>query len=63
MEHKPAHQRQQNADRTARIKAVAFLLWQTENSIYKLIFKAEEKGRTATILGYDQQVRFGSMAK
>ena len=30
---------------------------------YKLIFKAEQNGRAATILGYDQQVRFGSMAK
>lgn len=30
---------------------------------YKLIFKAEEKGSKATILGYDQEVRFGSMAK
>jgi len=30
---------------------------------YKLIFKVESKGSTATILGYDQMVRFGSMAK
>lgn len=30
---------------------------------YKLIFKTAGKGSKATILGYDQQVRFGSMAK
>lgn len=30
---------------------------------YKLIFKVETSGATATILGYDQLVRFGSMAK
>lgn len=30
---------------------------------YKMIFKIERYGATATILGYDQQVRFSSMAK
>ena len=30
---------------------------------YKLIFKVETEGATATILGFDQQVRFASMAK
>jgi hypothetical protein len=30
---------------------------------YKLIFKAGNNGSKATVLGYDQQVRFGSMAK
>ena len=30
---------------------------------YKLIFKVEEYGARATVLGYDQQVRFSSMAK
>lgn len=30
---------------------------------YKLIFRVEEPGARATVLGYDQQVRFGSMAK
>lgn len=30
---------------------------------YKLIFKVEKEGATATILGFDQQVRFASMAK
>lgn len=30
---------------------------------YKLIFKVEQPGAVATILGYDQQVRFASMAK
>lgn len=30
---------------------------------YKLIFKVEKDGATATILGFDQQVRFASMAK
>ena len=30
---------------------------------YKLIFRVEEPGAQATILGYDQTVRFGSMAK
>lgn len=30
---------------------------------YKLILKVDEPGATATILGYDQQVRFSSMAK
>ena len=30
---------------------------------YKLIFKVDQPGARATVLGYDQQVRFGSMAK
>jgi hypothetical protein len=30
---------------------------------YKLIFRAGGGGSKATVLGYDQQVRFGSMAK
>lgn len=30
---------------------------------YKLIFKVDEPGTTATILGYDQQVRYGSNVK
>lgn len=30
---------------------------------YKLIFKVESEGATATILGFDQQIRFASMAK
>jgi hypothetical protein len=30
---------------------------------YKLIFRVETEGATATILGYDQTVRFGSMTK
>lgn len=30
---------------------------------YKLIFRAGSGGSKATVLGYDQQVRFGSMAK
>lgn len=30
---------------------------------YKLIFRAGGNGSKATVLGYDQQVRFGSMAK
>lgn len=30
---------------------------------YKLIFKVEDEGAQATILGFDQQVRFASMAK
>lgn len=30
---------------------------------YKLVFKVETEGATATILGFDQQVRFASMAK
>lgn len=30
---------------------------------YKLIFKVEKFGATATVLSYDQQVRFSSMAK
>lgn len=30
---------------------------------YKLIFKVETEGATATILGFDQQIRFASMAK
>lgn len=30
---------------------------------YKLIFKVEEAGTQATVLGFDQQVRFSSMAK
>lgn len=30
---------------------------------YKMIFRVEEYGATATVLGYDQQVRFSSMAK
>lgn len=30
---------------------------------YKLIFRVEEPGAQATILGFDQQVRFSSMVK
>jgi hypothetical protein len=30
---------------------------------YKLIFKVEEPGARATVLGFDQQVRFSSMVK
>lgn len=30
---------------------------------YKLIFKVEEYGTQATVLGYDQQIRYSSMAK
>lgn len=30
---------------------------------YKLIFKVEEYGARATVLGYDQQIRFSSLAK
>lgn len=30
---------------------------------YKLIFKVEELGTRATVLGYDQQIRFSSMVK
>ena len=30
---------------------------------YKLIFKVDQPGARATVLSYDQQVRFGSMAK
>ena len=30
---------------------------------YKLIFKVTGFGKRATVLGYDQQVRFSSMAK
>lgn len=30
---------------------------------YKLIFKVEEAGTRATVLGYDQQIRFSSMVK
>lgn len=30
---------------------------------YKLVFRAGANGSKATVLGYDQQVRFGSMAK
>ena len=30
---------------------------------YKLIFRVERPGATATVLGYDQQIRFGAMAK
>lgn len=30
---------------------------------YKLIFRVESDGATATVLGYDQEIRFGSMAK
>jgi hypothetical protein len=30
---------------------------------YKLIFRVEEEGARATVLGYDQTVRYGSMAK
>jgi hypothetical protein len=30
---------------------------------YKLIFKVTEPGVKATVLGYDQEVRFASMAK
>jgi hypothetical protein len=30
---------------------------------YKLVFRVESEGATATVLGFDQQIRFGSMAK
>lgn len=30
---------------------------------YKLIFRVEAEGATATVLGYDQEIRYGSMAK
>jgi hypothetical protein len=30
---------------------------------YRLVFRAGANGSKATVLGYDQQVRFGSMAK
>ena len=30
---------------------------------YKLVFRVETAGARATVLGYDQQIRFGSMAK
>jgi hypothetical protein len=30
---------------------------------YKLILQVKEAGAQATVLGFDQQVRFGSMAK
>lgn len=30
---------------------------------YKLVFRVEAEGATATVLGYDQEIRFGSMAK
>jgi hypothetical protein len=30
---------------------------------YKLIFRVERDGAKATVLGYDQEVRFASMAK
>lgn len=30
---------------------------------YKLVFRVEAEGSSATVLGYDQEIRFGSMAK
>ena len=39
-----------------RLKAKKFVY-------YKLIFRVEADGATATVLGYDQKIRFGSMAK
>lgn len=39
-----------------RLKAKKFVY-------YKLIFRVEAEGATATVLGFDQKVRFGSMAK
>ena len=39
-----------------RLKAKKFVY-------YKLIFRVEEAGATATVLSYDQKIRFGSMAK
>lgn len=42
--------------RRARIKVKKFVY-------YKLIFKVDTPNRAATILGYDQKVRYGSMAK
>ena len=30
---------------------------------YKLIFRVEAPNASATVLGYDQEIRFGSMAK
>ena len=30
---------------------------------YKLVFRVEKEGATGTILGFDQQVRYASMAK
>ena len=42
--------------RKIRLKAKKFVY-------YKLIFRVEAEGATATVLGYDQKIRFGSMAK
>lgn len=39
-----------------RLKAKKFVY-------YKLIFRVDAEGATATVLGFDQKVRFGSMAK
>lgn len=39
-----------------RLKAKKFVY-------YKLIFRVEAEGATATVLSYDQKIRFGSMAK
>ena len=39
-----------------RLKAKKFVY-------YKLIFRVDTEGATATVLGFDQKVRFGSMAK
>jgi hypothetical protein len=39
-----------------RLKAKKFVY-------YKLIFRVDTDGAAATVLSYDQRVRFGSMAK
>lgn len=39
-----------------RLKAKKFVY-------YKLVFRVEAEGATATVLSYDQKIRFGSMAK
>lgn len=39
-----------------RLKAKKFVY-------YKLVFRVDSEGATATVLSFDQKVRFGSMAK
>lgn len=50
-----------NVDNTPKINRVRLKV--KKFVYYKLILKVEEPGATATVLGYDQQVRYSSMAK
>lgn len=50
-----------NTNNTPRIQRVRLKV--KKFVYYRLVFRVEGDGATATVLGYDQEVRYGSMAK